>query len=289
MLVDPSKQSVELATERVLKTGFGGSIESFSSPELVSGQYRLAVISTSSRDRFTALSGFLQNAEADHFLLEKLLATDLEILNKIADLASKVSSQFWVNCPMPFFPHYEKVKNELEKSLDLHPLMYSVHAGNYGLVTNFIHYLDHFYALSGEEILNLTIRPGARLVESKRRGYSELVGSISALTKSGNQLFVEFSDDYPDEVQKVEIRKGKLRWIIDELALTKATFLGDGTSVIELINTPKQSELTHLSLERLDLGQKPEWATLVESTVLHQKLLEELGRFLGKRSEIAFT
>lgn len=289
VLVDPSNSSLELAIERIKGTGYSGTVRTLDSPDLADGDFRLAVVSTSAGDRLSALNSFLENATADHFLLEKLLATDLDSLDEFSRVCEKTSRSFWVNCPMPFFPHYESIKRDISQLNLKGPTKYSVRGGNYGLVTNFIHYLDHFYSLTGSQIVKVFVDPKAQVIPSKRNGYSELLGKISASTENGDELDVEFLEALTSEVLEIEIQKGDFCWKVDELSLTLTKFFLDGDSVRESILTPRQSDLTHLSLLRLDLGHKPDWATLEESAELHRKLLEGLNNHLGLDSQVLFT
>lgn len=289
VLVDPSNSSLELAKERIRGTGYSGNIRTLDAPDLVDGDFRLAVVSTSAGDRSSALNSFLQNSRADHFVLEKLLATNLDSLDEISKAAQRTQGQFWVNCPMPFFPHYESIQKDISRLNLKGPTKYSVRGGNYGLVTNFIHYLDHFYSLTGSQILKVFVDPKAQVIPSKRNGYSELLGKISASTENGDELDVEFLEAQTSEVLEIVIQNGDFFWTVDELNLTLNKNSLDGVSVRETIFTPRQSDLTHLSLLSLDLGHKPDWATLEESAQLHRKLLEGLKNHLGLDSRVQFT
>ena len=289
VLVDPSNSSLELAMERIRGTGYRGMVRTLDTPDLVNGDFRLAVVSTSAGDRLSALNSFLQNSKADHFLLEKLLATNLHSLDEISKAALKTHGQFWVNCPMPFFTHYESIEKEMSQLNIKGTIKYLVRGGNYGLVTNFIHYLDHFYSLTGSQILKVFVDPKAQVISSKRNGYSELLGKISASAENGDELDVEFLEDRTSEVLEIEIQKGDFCWTVDELNLTLTKHSLDGISSSEAILTPRQSDLTHLSLLSLDLGHKPDWATMEESAELHRKLLEGLNNHLGQDSQALFT
>lgn len=289
VLVDPSNSSLGLAMERIKDTGYSGTVRTLDTPDLVHGDFRLAVVSTSAGDRLSALNGFLQNSRADHFLLEKLLATNLDSLDEIFKAAQKNQRQFWVNCPMPFFPHYESIEKEISQLKIEGPIKYSVRGGNFGLVTNFIHYLDHFYSLVGNPIAKVLVDSKAQVIPSKRIGYSELLGKISASTENGDELDVEFLEGQTSEVLEIAIQKGDFCWTVDELNLTLTKYSLDGASVRESILTPRQSDLTHLSLMSLESGHKPHWATLEESAELHRKLLEGLNKHLGVDSQALFT
>jgi predicted dehydrogenase len=289
VLVDPSNHSLDTAVERIHTTGFEGSIETYNSIENDLGDFSLAIVSTSAGERAEALSSLMLHTSPDHVLLEKLLSPNLIGLNEIERLTQGSNVQFWVNCPMPFFDHYQQIALELNETSGQEPISYTIVGSDFGLVTNFIHYLDHFHNLTGSAVATVTIEPNAILIPSKRNGYSELVGTITAETEYGDKLSVEFLNDRPQDVLIVDIQKGSLSWNVDELGLTLKKRGVDGHIAESHITTPMQSELTHLSLTNLENGLAPAWSTLGTSLELHKKLHQGLANYLGCNSTVVFT
>jgi hypothetical protein len=289
VLVDPSNHSLDTAVERIHTVGFEGSIETYNSIENDLGSFRLAIVSTSAGERAAALSSLMLHTSPDHVLLEKLLSPNFIGLNEIERLTQGSNVPFWVNCPMPFFDHYQQIALELEQSSGQEPISYTVVASEFGLVTNFIHYLDHFHSLTGRAVTTVIVEPNAILVPSKRNGYSELLGTMRAETEVGDKLIVEFLQGRPQDVLIVEIQKGALSWTVDELSLTLKKSGWNGQASELAINTPMQSELTHLSLNNLENGLAPAWSPLATSIELHKKLHQGLANYLGSNSTIAFT
>jgi predicted dehydrogenase len=289
VLVDPSNHSLDTAVERIHTTGFEGSIETYNSIENDLGDFSLAIVSTSAGERAEALSSLMLHTSPDHVLLEKLLSPNLIGLNEIERLTQGSNVQFWVNCPMPFFDHYQQIALELNETSGQEPISYTIVGSDFGLVTNFIHYLDHFHNLTGSAVATVTIEPNAILIPSKRNGYSELVGTITAETEYGDKLSVEFLNDRPQDVLIVDIQKGSLSWNVDELGLTLKKRGVDGHIAESHITTPMQSELTHLSLTNLENGLAPAWSPLATSLELHKKLHQGLANYLGCNSTVVFT
>lgn len=166
------------------------------------------------------------------------------------------------------------------------PVSYDVQASNLGLVTNSIHYLDHFARLLPEE-LSLSVDFGGQLelITSKRKGYSELIGEFSATTVRGDSLRVSFGPaQLEGEFLKIRIAGGRYVWEIDELN-NKLLESADGLQTAEeTISTPRQSDLTHVSASLVAAGQQPYWSTFDQSEALHGKILSALERS-GSSSE----
>jgi hypothetical protein len=80
----------------------------------------------------------------------------------------------------------QNILNEIQKDLKSKNFNYNVTGSNYGLVTNAIHYLDYASWLSGTTDYSLDFSQlDTKVVESKRKGYLELNGTLRANFKSG--------------------------------------------------------------------------------------------------------
>ena len=221
-------------------------------------------------------------------LLEKLLAPNLDGIEEIANLTKEQIDRFWVNCPMPYFFHYAELKERITEISKSNPIRYRVTASNLGLITNTIHYLDHFLRLSSRPVAELMVDPNSITIPSKRIGYSEILGKISAKTDFGDVLTVEFADKSVPHLI-IEISCAGWVWKMDELQLTMSTRAPGGSIEHSSIETPMQSELTHKSLERLEARIVPHWADLDSSLVAHRLLLTAVSQHLGPTSELVFT
>ncbi len=288
-LVDPSENSLRVATERVRSTGFNGKIQVL--PALVQNQgaIELAVVSTSSHQRLESLNLVLENSKAQHVLLEKLLTPSATNLNKFRKIFARQESKYWLNCPMSFFPHYQAIENELDLRGSGPRLSYTVQGGNYGLITNAIHYLEHFARLSSSSIANLRFKDGARVISSKRHGYSEIVGHLLGETISGDLFSVEFDSDTHGEKLSINIEQGEKSFLVDEIGLTSQTVDSQGNFQTLPINTPKQSELTHQSMELILEGKSPLWADANSSIDLHDWLFRAISSGIPNSNELSFT
>ncbi len=288
-LVDPSEKSLLIATERVRSTGFNGKITCIPTFVKHHGEIELAVISTSSRERLESLNLVLENSKPQHVLLEKLLTPSAKNLNKFRQLFGRQESKYWLNCPMSFFPHYQAIENELDLEGSGPCLSYTVQGGNYGLITNAIHYLEHFSRLSSSSLANLRFKDGARVISSKRHGYSEIIGHLLGETISGDFFSVEFDSDTHGEKLEIKIEQGENSFLVDEIGLTSQRVGSQWNFQTSPISTPKQSELTHQSMELILQGKSPFWADANSSIDLHDWLFRAISSGIPNSNELSFT
>lgn len=282
--VDPDPQSLETATARVQEVSKTVSVRALTELTQSVGRVKLAVVSTSSLARFQAVKSMLEFSIPEVILLEKLLAPDSATLNRLVAEVDFGDIPTFVNCPMPHFDHYRSSAQVLAASESTGPLTYEVFSNTIGLVTNSIHYLDHFFKLCGGSAISFVkFAERCQIVESKRQGYSEIVGSIFAETVAGDRLVITFEPRGTKPEIRVEIRSGDHEHIFDELEEI-STLKAPGVEVISRkISTPHQSELTHLSLERLTSNQEPYWTPFEESVYLHSLILDALATSAPQR------
>lgn len=291
VLIDPSEASLDLAELRILEVGFHGEIRKLTKLEHQIRGVSLAVVSTSSKHRLSATRAIQEWSDSKTVLLEKLLAPNLKELAELAATVRGDYREYWVNCPMPYFEHYSLISSTLEMAGGDGPVSYEVQASNLGLVTNSIHYLDHFARLLPDELsLSVDFCGELDLISSKRRGYSELTGEFSATTVRGDSLRVSFGPTQLEgEFLKIRIAGGRYVWEIDELN-NKLLELIDGLQSTEAtISTPRQSDLTHVSASLIAAGQQPYWSTFDQSARLHGKILSALERSGSSSEGTVFT
>jgi predicted dehydrogenase len=120
-------------------------------------------------------------------VLEKLLFDRREDYASIGELLRASGTRAWVNCTMRMVPAYERIREDLGRGF----VHYRVTGGNYGLVTNAIHYLDHMVHLTGSESFTVdTSALDREPVTSKRAGFLEVTGTLVARFADGSRCEV---------------------------------------------------------------------------------------------------
>ena len=288
-LVDPSPRSLKVSLDRVRESGFRGEVDLHQNVSEIEGHQGLVVLATSSNERASALQEFQQFGTADLVLLEKLLAPNNTALQKLEELVSIRNERYWVNCPMPYYQHYDFIAQNLRLETPVSPVKYRVTSSNFGLVTNAIHYLDHFEKVTNRIVSAVSLDPGPQVIQSKRKGYSELLGTIRAETEFGDELVISFSDTGALETLQIQISTNDTTWIVDELSMEMTEIRRGVLKRKATFSTPRQSETTHLALMRLESEEPPMWATVESSLRLHRQLFEALYGRREVNSGIFFT
>jgi len=150
--------------------------------------FDLVISSTSADVRYKSLNAFLDGKNFDYLILEKLLSTRLEDLEKLSLLVQR-GKESWVNHPMRLFPHYQQLKTELS---GVGRIEVVVDGSDWNLASNSMHYSDFTRWLTGEKLVDLD----HSLVESqwrqsKRSGYLEFTGVLKYRYSEGSELVME--------------------------------------------------------------------------------------------------
>ena len=281
--VDPNPESLAIAAARVREVAPGITVSLLPTLDSHVGEIFLGIIATSSYERPAALRRTLQFSAPRNLLLEKLIASDLTGLKQILNELQSVHLPTYVNCPMPFFDHYLSLAN-LRESNEFLTVDYTVESNSIGLVTNSIHYLDHFWRLAQMKPLkNVKFDANCLLVDSKRAGYSELCGEMSAETVAGDKLRVNFVPDDKSSRLTVKVAFGPHTHIFDEIDGLWDTWESGELVTQRKIITPSQSRLTDISITQLVKNMSPYWSTIKDSVFLHSQILRGLSEsYKGK-------
>jgi len=242
----------------------------------------IAIIPTSSNVRKEVIKKLLSHKKVKYFVLEKILFQKLKDYMEIKTLLKTHGSKAWVNCSMRSMPFYFNIKKDLSSDV----ITYFVTGSQYGLITNAIHYIDHMAFLSKctdykVETSGLIKKP----IESKRKGFLELNGTLNVIFKNGS--FGSFTCFPEGELPViVEIASDKCRCISKEceqkawISKPKNDWQWQETEA----KIPFQSERTaQIINDLLKKGQcvLPDYD---EAAKLHLLLLEPLRKFLNQNS-----
>jgi predicted dehydrogenase len=192
---------------------FMGRIDSFNSVEELSKELDLVIIATNSKERRGVLEKLLSQSAVKHILLEKVLFTKPEDYRKIAEIFINKQIKVWVNCSRRMMPSYKTIKNLLSKDrlINMH-----IWGSNWGLGSNLVHFLDTFTYLSGRRIVSLSFDLDKdNPLESKRKGYIEITGTITAKTEEGDLATIS-SIQTGNAPIAVQIQTGEERIFVSE-------------------------------------------------------------------------
>lgn len=282
---DPSEQSLETAKERyesLSASGTGHVVEYTTTMERISPELEIAICATGSGVRRAVLEQLLAKVKVKYLILEKLLFQRKQDYEEAAELFRRSGTQVWVNCTMRAVPFYRDLIREIKP-----PFQYRVTGGQYGLVTNAIHYLDHMAYLAGSDRYRLdTSMLDPRLEESKRPGYKELNGTLTAVFENGSFGIVTCYSDHHAPIQ-IEIYSSGRRFIFRESEGKVWSSAEEGGWKWQESDAvvPYQSQLTTSMVERLlNTGDVP-LVRYEESANIHLHLLEPLLEFINQHTD----
>lgn len=285
-VIDPSAQSLDVAKERYdsMPAGrFNQRVDYFTKFPQKPKSIDLAIIATCSDVRAETIKHLVKLIGIKYLILEKLLFDNKKDYDSIEKLFNSNKIKSWVNCPMRMMPTYQKI----EKYFRGKRISYIVTGGKFGLVTNAIHYLDHASFLSGTTKFQInTTGLDPKPIQSKRKGFLEFNGTLTANFKNGSNVNITCHSDGNAPVV-VEIHTDNARYIGKESEgkawLTRADNNWDWEELEAPI--PFQSQLTNVLVEKILNTGKCDLVSYKESEKIHLQTLEPLHSFLNKNSK----
>ena len=279
-VIDPSEASLKIAQERYEGiTGvqthhvryLRGIPESFD-------QIDIAIVPSNSNVRRTIVQTLLRNGTVRYLILEKLLFTRKEDYADVQDLLDRKQVTAWVNCSMRTMPFYAGLRDLLGSD----PFVYTVTGSQFGLITNAIHYFDHVAYLAGDTDYTLiTDMLDAVPIESKRKGFLELNGTLAAFFSRGSRGIVTCHPAGSLPVT-VEIMSPNMRIISREWEgkawISKQQ---NNWAWIEVpAPIPYQSQMTATVVKDILNTGTCALVPYRDSRILHETLLDGLQRFM---------
>lgn len=281
-VIDPFKKSLEIAKERYEQIkGKNHSIEYLTEiPK--NRQVDLAIIATNSDVRAKVIKELVNHNQVKYLILEKLLFEKKQDYSEIEKLLNRKKIKTWVDCSMRTMPEYYKLKKKIFK-----PICYFVTGSQYGLITNAIHYIDHMaYLIDSYDYKVDTSGLLPKVFPSKRKGYLEVMGTLSVVFKDGSTgMFTSFVDG--SAPVQIGVYSGRHRcvfrqfqgrvWVSDEKEQWKWKDME--------AKVPFQSEMTNLVVEDIFKKGNCDLPDLKTSVKLHLPLLDSLKKFVNQNSK----
>lgn len=286
-IVDPSEQSLDIARERYNSAPKGSLKHELKYASRIFDTQKekidIAIVATCSDVRATAIKELLKYHDVKYLILEKILFNNKQSYSEIDKIISKRGIKAWVNCPMRIMPAYQKIEKHFKNKI----ISYIVTGSQFGLVSNAVHYLDHASHLSGTtefEISATGLNP--KPIKSKRKGFFEFTGTLTAHFKNGSNVSLTCHPDGNSPVV-VEINSNSTRYIGRESEGRAWIARADNNWQWEELEAPIlfQSQLTTMLVEKILKTGKCDLVSYQESKKIHLNMLEPLNKFLNKNSK----
>lgn len=153
-----------------------------------------------------------------YILCEKPLAVSLAEADAMLAICAQHGVQLAVNHQMQFMEQYTKIR-EMIGSGEFGPLRsITVHASNFGLAMNAVHYFEMFRYVTGETLASVQCWIDSEKVPNPRGAqYSDYSGQLRGLSVSGVRFNLEAGGDLGHGIQVIYgCRNGQI--MVDELA-----------------------------------------------------------------------
>ena len=192
VIIDPNQNSQKLAKSRLDEINFEKSHISFTWTESISDldSSDLVILATPSPKRVELIKQLLESGNK-RFLVEKMVCQSEDEYDKLLSMAKTYNSLLWVNAPRRTFESYQELRKKIQGSKLSHIV---VNAGNMGLGSNAIHFIDLFSWFTND---NQIILDGDYLFEKifpNQRGeeFMEFAGTILGHNKNGSMILLNF-------------------------------------------------------------------------------------------------
>jgi hypothetical protein len=287
-LVDPSPESLALCEARFAEVLSPLKKETFSivlrkECDKLPPNLDAAIISSSSMNRAQLCCSLLSASRPRFLLLEKFLFPRVADYALVENLLLENLVPSYVNQWLATTPSFRKILSNLGIETDLvnrsitqqGPVHMRVSGAGWGLCCNAVHYLEPFSILTSGSQLTLQktdFKHG--FAQSKRLGYREIFGRMKFSAPDGSSLELECTDDPPSDWIGMDIEhqsnRASTRFYMDRF---ECNFHIAGTIWFETLPIPRQSEYTHLILEKFFHAGKCALPDLATSSRQHLLVL----------------
>ena len=191
-VVEPNETSQELAKSRLADVAYDRNAHDFhwhKSIQDLKGKSDLTIVATSAAGRGAVISD-LVNSGHSRFLIEKMVCQSEAEYRSLLSTIEASEGKAWVNTPRRYYKSYLRIREHFHNQ----PIHLSVVAGNEGLGSNAIHFLDLFSWFSGDYKAKL----GGDFLFDKlfpnKRGpdFLEFAGYITGASPNGSSLNISF-------------------------------------------------------------------------------------------------
>lgn len=229
----------------------------------------LVIVATAADIRPSIIDLIVSHADVRHWIFEKVLAqNDTDIVHIEKAIAGSIGA--WVNTNRRTMSLYENVGTQITQTVNARPLRVHVGNSNWGLACNSVHFLDMVSWWTGETLVEVDTSSLLDSWEmSKRHGFWEVTGALTAKYSGGSELVLEAHEDGTGLTVNVASPNGE--WVLSQMERTAHGPDGKITGAIEM-----QSQMTGgVVRDILNTGQC-RLPTLRESKAIHEVYLNAM-------------
>lgn len=275
-VIDASEESLSIAKDRydAVESKAKKIVHYENQVDALPYELDLVIIATGSKPRASIIKSLLSQCRVKYLVLEKFLFTRLQDFDDIASLLEEKKVKCWVNCPRRMWPAYEEIKKRINVEEPVH-LEYCDQ--NWGMCCNTVHNIDIWMYLAGDCRFNVDLSGvEPQIVESKRKGYIELLGKETFDSENGDKMSLCSIMEY-EGVTTVKIQNAGKVYMVDEV---KGSWFCDGEE--HLTKTPYQSSLTGILADEIFTTGECRLSPYSISEQYHKPYLKAVMQFVNK-------
>jgi len=277
-VVEPQEKAIRIAKTRINEVNFSKKppkVFWYKEISEVNKKNDLVIIATNSKNRVKLISQLLKHGNKK-FLIEKIVCQSKKEYCKLLLDMKKNKAKGWVNISRRYFDSYQR----LQKILNVKSLILNVDAGNLGLGTNTIHFLDLFLWFS--KSFNITLNGSfldSKILPNKRgKNYVEFSGTIMGKTKHGG-LFTITSHSNKNLPLTILFVTNNYKILVNETD-SKLTVI-KGTKKLNFKNKNLSDISNHIAYDILT-DNSSMLPTLEDCYMLHLELFKIFNQHLKK-------
>ena len=288
-VVDPVDASLIIAKQRYQEVSLATSpnCNFVNSLEALAGEmFEVAVVATNAAIRLQVVKALLQQVKVKFLILEKVLFQSVSQLDEACELLTKHGVKTWVNCPRRQFVAYQELAERFKHAQSM---TLNVRGYNWGLGCNAIHFVDLWHYFTDFSDYSLHFAPDCRIIDSKRSGYKEVLGSLSAssqdqrhhlslscLPSEDSQVSLEIEATCDNERYQLSEREGEIRHLDAQGRVIKCTPM----------KIRYQSQLTNEVVQTLVATGECPLTPLPISAMLHKPFLMSVAALFEPKSPL---
>ena len=279
--VDTNPESLKVAEERYQEVESNNHIKSidfFSDISLLPSHLDLAIIATNSIPRADLTKRLLNTKKVKNIVFEKFLFPSIDDYSTIKKYLKNNNTKAWVNCIFRCFSFYKDLKRLLANSTALEM---NVVGKNWGLACNSIHYIDIFSMLTGKNDFEIDTSLLEKIINSKRSGYIEFIGTIKGKSINGDYYF-KLTDYENNELFTIYIITEKHKITIYETQKIAHIETMDGNLQKLEVDIRNQSDMTWMIAEQILLTNSSDLPSYSESADLHIQFLKAIIKYYNR-------
>jgi len=229
-IIEPSESARRLAESRLTEVPHNKSnlhLNWYKSiHDLKFGGHLLTIVATSSIDRINTIDQLLESGHS-RFLIEKMVCQSAKDYDTLLSKIKAHDAKGWVNTPRRYYKSYQEIRECFGTTGPIH---ISVLAGNMGLGSNAIHFLDLFSWFCNDYKISLGEALYDKVFPNKRGpNLVEFAGTIIGFSRDASILEVSFLPSNEDMPLIVSITTKDMHLAINE---SKEKFIAESNSCL---------------------------------------------------------